>query len=266
MSAKTSHFLSTYGPYALVTGASEGIGRSFAIQLAKRGLNVLLVARRTEALNQLSQELESKYGVLCPVVAADLSLESDLENVLLQTQKLDIGLVICNAGYGTAGNFLDNDLEIEMNMLRVNCLAVTRILHVLGQQLRTRGKGGMILLSSVLASQGVPRSANYAASKAYIHSLGEALQVEWSSNEVDLLIVAPGPVATGFAKRYKMQMGQAATPDVVASESLDGLGKMKLINPGWLAKLMAYSLATAPRFIRVKIMSFIMGGMTKQLK
>jgi short-subunit dehydrogenase len=139
-------------------------------------------------------------------------------------------------------------------------------LHVLGQQLRTRGKGGMILLSSVLASQGVPRSANYAASKAYIHSLGEALQVEWSSNEVDLLIVAPGPVATGFAKRSKMQMGKAATPDVVASESLDGLGKKKLIHPGWLAKLMAYSLATAPRFIRVKIMSFIMGGMTKQLK
>ena len=112
MNTSTNHFASTYGSYALVTGASEGIGRSFATQLAKRGLNVLLVARRAEALNHLSQELESQYGVLCPVVVADLSIESDLENVLLQTQKLDIGLVICNAGYGTAGAFLENDLEI----------------------------------------------------------------------------------------------------------------------------------------------------------
>ena len=265
MSTSKNHFASTYGSYALVTGASEGIGRSFATQLAKRGLNVLLVARRAEALDHLSQELESQYGVLCPVVVADLSIESDLENVLLQTQKLDVGLVICNAGYGTAGTFLENDLEIEMNMLRVNCLAVTRMVHVFGKQLRTRGKGGMILMSSVVATQGVPRSANYAASKAYIHSLGEALQEEWRGSGVDLLLVAPGPVATGFAKRSKMQMGQAATPDVVAIESLDALGKKLLVHPGWLARLMVFALSTAPRFIRVKIMGTIMSGMTKQL-
>jgi len=265
MNATTNHFISTYGSYALVTGASEGIGRSFATQLAKRGLNVLLVARRAEALNQLSQELESKFGVLCPVVVADLSIDSDVEHVLQQSHKLDIGLAICNAGYGTAGNFLDNNLEIEMNMLRVNCSAVTRMAHVLGKQLRTRGKGGMVLMSSVLATQGVARSANYAASKAYVHSLGEALQEEWRGNGIHLLIVAPGPVATGFAKRSKMQMGQASTPDVVAIESLDALGKKRIVHPGWLAKLMVLALSTAPRFLRVKIMGEIMGGMTKQL-
>lgn len=265
MNVAAQQFLSTYGPYALVTGASEGIGRSFATQLAKSGLNVLLVARRAEALNLLSQELESTFGVLCPVVVADLSNESDVEQVLQQTQKLDIGLVICNAGYGTAGDFLDNDLEVEMNMLRVNCSAVTRMAHVLGNQLRTRGKGGMILMSSVVATQGAPRSANYAASKAYIHSLGEALQEEWRDTGVDLLLVAPGPVATGFAKRSKMQMGQTATPDIVASESLQALGKKHIVHPGWLAKMMVFALSTAPRFIRVKIMGAIMSGMTKQL-
>lgn len=266
MNLSVNQFISAYGTYALVTGASEGIGRSFAIELAKRGLNVLLVARRADVLNNLSQELESKYGVLCPVLVADLSNEGDLDNVIQHSQKLDIGLVVCNAGFGTAGYFLANDLEIEMNMLRVNCTAVARMVHVLGQQLQARGKGGMILMSSIVATQGVPRSANYAASKAYVHSLGEALQEEWNGSGIDLLVVAPGPVATGFSKRSKMQMGQAATPDVVAFESIEALGRKKIIHPGWLAKLMAYSLATAPRFIRVKIMGLIMRGMTKQLQ
>lgn len=266
MNALTDHFRTQYGSFALVTGASEGIGRSFATQLAQRGLHVLLVARRTEALNQLSQELESKYGVLCPVLVADLSIDADVENVLHHARQLDIGLVICNAGYGTAGSFLDSDLEIEMNMLHVNCIAVTRMVHVLGRQLRTRGKGGMILMSSIVATQGAPRSANYAATKAYIQSLGEGLQEEWHGLGIDLLLVAPGPVATGFAKRSKMQMGQAATPDVVAKESLEALGKQRLVHPGWLAKLMSFSLATAPRSIRVKIMGTIMNGMTKQLQ
>ena len=248
-----------------MTGASEGIGRSFASELAKRGLNVLLVARRTEVLNLLSQELESKFGVLCPVLTADLSNESDLDHVLQHAQRLDIGLVVCNAGYATAGNFLENDLDIEMNMLRVNCIAVARMVHILGRQLQARGKGGIILMSSIVATQGTPRSANYAASKAYIHSLGEALQDECRGSGIDLLIVAPGPVATGFAERSKMQMGQATTPDIVAIESIEALGKKQLIHPGWLAKLMSLGLSTAPRFIRVKIMGFIMGGMTKQL-
>jgi short-subunit dehydrogenase len=266
MNSLTEQFHAKYGPFALVTGASEGIGRSFATELAKRGLNVLLVARRADALKQLSQELESKYKVLCPVLVADLSVPADVENVLHHAQQLDMGLVICNAGYGTAGNFLDSDLETEMNMLRVNCDAVTRMVHVLGRQLRTRGKGGMVLMSSIVATQGAPRSANYAASKAYIHSLGEALQEEWCGLGIDLLLVAPGPVATGFAKRSKMQMGQAATPDVVAIESLEALGKKRLVHPGWLAKLLFFSLATAPRNIRVKIMGVIMNGMTKQLR
>jgi hypothetical protein len=265
MNSSSNPFMNAYGTYALVTGASEGIGRSFAIELAKRGLNVLLVARRTEVLNLLSQELELKYGVLCPVLAADLSSESDLDRVLQYAQQLDIGLVVCNAGYGTAGNFLGNDLNIEMNMLQVNCMAVTRMVHVLGRQLQGRGKGGIILMSSIVATQGTPRSANYAASKAYIQTLGEALQEEWKGSGIDLLIVAPGPVDTGFAERSKMQMGQATTPDIVAVESIEALGKKQLIHPGWLAKLMSLGLSTAPRFFRVKIMGFIMGGMTKQL-
>jgi short-subunit dehydrogenase len=113
--------------------------------------------------------------------------------------------------------------------------------------------------------QGVPRSAHYAATKAYVHAFGEALQEEWKGTGVDLLIVAPGPVETGFAERSKMQLGKAAAPTVVALESLAALGHKKVIHPGWLAKLMAISLSTAPRWLRVQIMGAIMANMTKQL-
>ena len=260
-----NHFAKRYGPYALVTGASEGIGASFAEALAKAGLNVVLVARREERLNQLASRFEAKYGVLCPVISADLSNPDDVRAMFQITDQLDIGLVVCNAGYGTAGNFLDNDLAQELNMLSVNCNAVTTMVHHLGTKLKSRGHGGVILLSSIVATQGVARSANYAATKAYVQTLGEGLQQEWKGSGIDLLIVAPGPVATGFALRSNMKLGKAATPEVVAQQSLKALGSQKLIHPGWLAKLMSFALSTAPRKVRVLIMGAIMGLMTKHL-
>jgi short-subunit dehydrogenase len=265
MNAKLHDFAHRYGPYALVTGASEGIGQAIAEELAQSGINVVLVARREDVLNKLAQRLESQYGVLCPVIGADLSKSEDIEKIFQITDRLEIGLVVCNAGFGTAGNFLDSDLAIEMNMLNVNCAALVKMTHHLGQQLKARGRGGLILLSSILAMQGVPRSAHYSATKAYVQALGEALQEEWKGTGIDLLIVAPGPVATGFASRSNMQMGKAATPAVVAKASLAALGHKKIIHPGWLAKLMVFALSTAPRSIRIKIMGAIMRDMTKQL-
>jgi hypothetical protein len=117
MKTNSTAFAHRYGPYALVTGASEGIGQAIAEELAQAGINVLLVARREDVLNKLAQRLESQYGVLCPVIAADLSKSEDIEKMFFITDQLDIGLVVCNAGFGTAGNFLDSDLAIEMNML-----------------------------------------------------------------------------------------------------------------------------------------------------
>jgi short-subunit dehydrogenase len=260
-----NNFAKRYGPYAMVTGASEGIGASFAEELAKAGINVVLVARREDQLNKLARRLEAKYAVLCPVISVDLSKADEVEAMFRITDQIDIGLVVCNAGFGTAGNFLDSDVGNELNMLSVNCNAVTRMAHHMGLKLKARGHGGLILLSSIVATQGAARSAHYAATKAYIQTLGEGLQQEWSKIGIDLLIVAPGPVTTGFALRSNMQMGKAATPEVVAQESLKALGRKKLIHPGWLAKLMSFSLSTAPRRIRVLIMGAIMGSMTKHL-
>jgi short-subunit dehydrogenase len=98
-----NYLVSKYGPYALVTGASEGIGRSFAEELAKLGFEVILVARRTDLLDELAKSLEAQYGVLCPVIGADLTNQEDLQDVFEKIQNLDIGLFVCNAGFGTAG-------------------------------------------------------------------------------------------------------------------------------------------------------------------
>jgi short-subunit dehydrogenase len=249
----------------MVTGASEGIGQCFAEELAKAGMNVVLVARRREKLNALAMALEAKYKIICPVIQADLSNTEQLEDLLEITDKLDIGLLVCNAGFGTAGNFLDAEIETEMSMLSVNCTAVTKLVHHFGLKFKNKGVGGLILLSSILASQGVARTAHYAATKAYIHTLGEGLQKEWHGSHLDLLIVAPGPVETGFTHRSKMLMGRPTSPEVVARQSLRALGHQQLIHPGWLAKCMAFALCTAPRALRVKIMSAIMGSMTKHL-
>jgi short-subunit dehydrogenase len=254
-----------YGAYAMVTGASEGIGACFAEELAKAGMNVVLVARREERLNALAKDLEARYAVLCPVITADLSSEAQLAKLFEITDPLDIGLLVCNAGFGTAGNFLDSDLDIEMNLLHVNCAALTQMVHHFGRKFKSKGAGGVVLLSSIVATQGVARSAHYAASKAYVQSLGEGLQQEWQGSGLDLLLVAPGPVETGFAKRSQMHMGRAASPQVVAVQSLQALGRQNTIHPGWLAKLMDLALSTAPRALRVKIMSSIMGSMTRHL-
>lgn len=172
---------------------------------------------------------------------------------------------MCNAGFGSAGNFLESDISNEMNMLSVNFPAVTQMTYEFGRKFMDRGHGGVVLVSSILALQGLPRSAHYAATKAFVHTLGEVLNEEWRGSGVDLLIVTPGPVESGFSARSKIQLRRAASPEVVAQHSLEALGRKNIIHPGWLANLMNLSLVTAPRRIRVKIMGVIMRSMTRHL-
>ncbi len=260
-----SYFASKYGPWASVTGASDGIGRSFAIELAKSGIHVVLIARRRAELERLADSLRTTYGVQCRVVPADLSSNEGIAEAMSATKDLDVGLMVCAAGFGTAGPFLRGDLTNELDMIQVNCSAVASIVWTMGNRLVERGKGGIILLSSIVAFQGVPRSAQYAATKAYVQTLAEGLRIEWKRYGVDVLSVAPGPVNTGFAARSNLTMGKAASPTVIAAQSLLALGKLGTVRPGWLSKLLGYSLAMTPRFIRVRIMALVMGGMTKHL-
>lgn len=252
-----------YGPWAVVTGASEGIGKSFAAALARQGFHLVLVARRAQLLDALAANLAQDHGRRCEVLVADLSTAEGVATVLEHTAQHDVGLVVCSAGFGTAGPFLEGDIGQELNMLQVNCGATTALSWGFGRRLASRGRGGLILLSSLVAFQGVPRSAHYAATKSYVQTLAEGLRVEWAGRGIDVLAVAAGPVGTGFARRAGLNMGRAESPDVVALESLDALGRRGTIRPGLLAKVLGYSLAMTPRWGRIRIMAMVMRGMTK---
>lgn len=253
-------FQTSYGPWAVVTGASSGIGRAFAADLARRGLNLVLVARREAALDALAGEMSS---LETRVVAADLGTEGGLAAVEEATADLDVGLLVASAGFGTSGALSDGDLQGEMEMLDVNCRAVLRQSHHFGRRFAGRGRGGIVLLGSLVGFQGTPYAAHYAATKAYVQALGEALHVELKPRGVDVVVSAPGPVHTGFADRADMQMGAALRPEDVVGPTLAALGRRQTVRPGLLSKALAAGLAPLPRWARVRMMERVMGGMTR---
>lgn len=260
--AEKKRLKSRYGPWALVTGATSGIGLELATRLAESGLHLLINSRRQDELDQVSQHLTQQYGIQCRTIAADMADEAGVARVLDATNTVDLGLAVLSAGYGTSGSFVQGELRQEVNMLRVNCEAVLILSHALGRRFAQRRRGGLILMSSLVGFQGVPFAAHYAATKAYVQSLAEAIALELKPFGVDVLAAAPGPVQSGFGTRADMRMNMSLTPAQVGTPILRALGRQHTVLPGWLSKLLVWSLSTAPRALQVRIMQQVMGGMT----
>lgn len=257
------HLKMKYGPMALVTGATSGIGLAIAQQLAQCGLDLVITARTTSALERLKNQLESTHGITVIALTADLSNEQSTDAFIKSIHAYHIGLAVLCAGYGTSGLFMQSKLDEEINMLRLNCEAVLKLSHYFTKVFRAWKKGGIIFFSSIVAYQGVPHAAHYAATKAYIQSLAEALAIELKPYDVDILVAAPGPVKTGFEQRANLQMNGAMLPETIAVPVLKALGRKSSVWPGFLSKLLIVSLHTLPRFLKIRIMQKIMGGMTK---
>ncbi|WP_164156195.1 SDR family NAD(P)-dependent oxidoreductase [Sandarakinorhabdus rubra] len=254
-----------YGPVALVTGASDGIGRACAERLAAAGFALVLVARRQAELDSLADRLRARHGIVCHVLAADLGTSAGISATCEAAASHDIGLFVAAAGFGTAGPFLANDIETELAMIDVNCRAVVALTHALAAQMRGRAgrRSAIVLLSSLVGFQGVPRAANYAATKGFIQVLAEGLRLELAGDGIDVLAVAPGPVKSGFAARAGMTMGLADTPDAVARGIVASLGHAGTVRPGWLAKGLEFALMPLPRRGRTLILQQVMAGMTR---
>ncbi len=251
-------FLSQYGAWALVTGASNGIGRAVAKELAARGLKLVLCARNEEALRTLASEL----SIECRVAALDLAKPTGPLQLFEATKDLECGLLVNSAGFGSAGEFLKRKLESELEMIDLNCRALAELSYRFGQRFAAQRRGGIIELSSLVSFQGVAYCANYAATKAYVQALGEGLAEELAPMNVQVLTVSPGPVATGFAARASMKFSTADDASKVARDIVNALGKKKTVVPGSHAKLLALGLDTTPRFVRVQIMKNVMRSMT----
>ena len=262
MMAPLADFARRYGPWAVVTGASEGIGRACAERLAGCGINLVLVARRAILLDALCLQLGAHHGISCRPLALDLARPDAASQLAAATRELDVGLLVAAAGFGRAGPVLTADDDCERDMLRVNCEAVLGQCLQFGRRFAQRRRGGLVLFSSVLAFSGAPGAANYAATKAYVQTLAEGLQLELAPAGVDVVYAAPGPVHTGFAARAGMTMRAAMTPEVIARDTLAALGRRGFVRPGGLSKLLGWSLATAPRALRMRIVQRVVRSMT----
>ena len=253
--------LDRYGPWALVTGASDGIGQTVARQLAAAQLNVVLVARRENALRALAAELIAAHQVQTRVIAVDLTEPDALHTVEHHTSDLDVGVAVLAAGFGCAEPFLDAPLRSQLDMIAVNITAVTALTHSLGQRMSARGAGAIVLFSSLLGWHGVPGQVSYAATKAYVQALAEGLGRELAPRGVGVLAVAPGPVHSGFAQRAGMTISFADTPETIAAATLSALGRSTTIVPGWRGKLLTAAMTTLPRRIRIMLLGRIVSGM-----
>jgi uncharacterized protein len=190
-----------FGPWALITGASSGIGREFARQIAASGINVVLVARREALLEEAGAEFTKDFGVEHRIIVADLSDDGFIKKLAPVTDDLDIGLVVSNAGTGNPGKFLTLDRDEMAALLRLNSLAHLDIAYHFCPRLARRGRGGVLFVGAMGADKGVPYMANDAAAKAYVQSFAESLHVELKPLGVHVTVLpAPLTQTPGVAK------------------------------------------------------------------
>ena len=258
-------FVERFGPWALVTGASSGVGEVFARRLAEIGMNLVLVARREDRLRKLAEELQSKHSVSTRVVPVDLSRADFLPTIEQATNDLQVGLLVNNAGFANTGKFLDNDLASELALLHVNNRAPLILAHHFGGSMRKRGRGGMIFVASTVAFAGVPGWSSYAASKAQDLVFAEGLAQELRQDGVSVLAVCPGPIETDFwfsgARPFFLLQ-----PNDVVNAVLEKLGRKITVVAGRTNALIAFSTRLLPRSWNATIFGRVIGRMLKVVK
>ena len=246
-----------FGPWAIVTGASSGIGKEFARQLAASGLNLVLVARRLSLLEDLGSRLASQFGVQYRAVGVDLSAPGFLETIEAATQDLDVGLLISNAGTAAVGEFVTLEQSTLDQSARLNVLAHLSLVRHYSEHLAQRGRGGVLLVSSTVGTHGAPFMADYAAAKAYVLKLGEALHLEFQRLGLHLTVLLPGPTATEgvAASGFDMPMKLMSVEQCVA----EGLAALRANRSTHIAGRMNRIMAAlVPGFVMRKMMGMML--------
>ena len=227
-------FAKRYGPWALIAGASEGIGAAFARALAQRGLDLALVARRPEPLAQLEREIAALAPVRVRCITLDLARGDAAARLEHELADLDVGLLVYNAALAPTGAFLEIALEEQLAAIAVNVHGPLALAHHFGRRMTSRGAGGIVLLSSLTAFQGSPFVATYGATKSFLLVLAEGLWYELAPRGVDVLAVCAGATRTPSYLRRRSPKGAPGElePDDVAREALARLGRGPAMIPG----------------------------------
>ena len=257
---RVTAFREKYGPWALVAGGSEGIGRAFAVSLAKRGLHLVLIGRTEQPLARLCEQLEREYHIDTLPLPQDLSSPGAVKHLGAVTADLEIGLVVYNAALADIGPFLGREPEMLSRLVAANCTGPLLLCRHFGERMAEGGRGGLILLSSMSGFQGTPYVAAYAASKAFNLVLAEGLWYELKSAHVDVLVCCPG--ATGTPGFYQSLHGKrppafppVLQPQQVAEQSLRRLGKRSVLIPGFANRMASFVIRKLmPRRAAVRIM------------
>ncbi len=252
------HFQTKYGPWALVTGASSGMGAALARHLAERKLNVVLVARRKDRLQDLAREIERKASVQTRVVPADLSRDDFMPALKDGTNGLEINLLVNNAGMEVTGAFLTNDLETELRMLQLSCRAPLLLTHAYGNEMRARRRGGMIFVASIVGFVGIPLWSHYAATKGHTLLFAEGLAEELRKDGIDVLALCPGLTRTELMHFTPFGTLMSMDADAVARVALKSLGKKRRVTAGVRNKVIAFSTRFQPRLMNTQIFRMVL--------
>jgi uncharacterized protein len=253
-------FSDRYGSWGVVAGASQGLGAEYADQLAARGLNLVLVARRLELLKTLAARLASQYGIRTKCLELDLSEADAAEQLVQHTMDLDIGLLVYNAAYSAVGPFLDQSMDAHIKELHTNIHSPLKLVYLLSQRFLKRGRGGILLMSSLSAYQGSAYISTYAATKAFNIVLAEGLWEEWRTSGVDVLVCVSGAIATpNFTDSQPSKTGGLGdltiAPVQVVEEALDALGKQPYVIPGRVNRIASFVMRhLLPRRTAIKFM------------
>jgi short-subunit dehydrogenase len=253
-------FSERYGSWGIVAGASQGLGAEYAEQLAARGLNLILVARRLELLKTQAAELSSKYGIRTKCLELDLAEADAAEQIVQHTMDLDIGLLVYNAAYSAVGPFLETSMDAHIKELHTNIHSPLKLVYLLSQRFVERGRGGILLMSSLSAYQGSAYISTYAATKAFTIVLAEGLWEEWRSRGVDVLVCVSGAIETpNFTASQPAKTGglgdMKIMPSQVAEEALDALGKQPYVIPGRMNRFASFFMRhILPRQVAIKFM------------
>lgn len=263
-------FASRYGPWALVTGATSGIGKEMAHQLAELGCNIVLVARHRDRLQSAAADLQNRFDVETRIVCADLGQSRGYQDVIDGTSGLEIGLLVPCAGTVTHGRTSEIAIERELALVQLNVSSVMALAHHFTSLMADRGKGGVLFVASVSGHIPGPYLANYSGSKAYILNYAKSLYWELKGKGVDVTILSPGHTDTPMLVFEDIDIRRSPLfvrpPAATARAGIKALGKKLLVIPGIENKVAVFAGTASPAWLASTVMGKIIERMfTRQV-
>jgi len=260
MDQSSAEFAGRYGPWGLVLGASEGLGAAYAHELARRGLNVVVAARRAEPLAGVAAALRDEHGVDARSVAVDLGAPDLVARLRRAPDGLDVGLVIHNGTADFIGRFVEEGYDDAQHQVAVNVLSVLAVCDHYGGPMVARGRGGVILMSSGAGVAGTAGLAVYSATKSFQLTLAQALHEEWRADGVDVVgVVGPAIDTPNFRRSFDHDPDALPhpplAPEIVAREVVDALGQTMELMPGEVNHAGYEVLSAMPRMDQARALS-----------